>query len=80
MKDKEARLELTDCYTALRLEDLIDWAKEQQRSPDLRTVLEWLEADRRPDWSEVATTGPSLKGLWSQWKGLLLCDGVVWRR
>lgn len=77
-KDEEARREQTEQCMALRLDDVIDWAREQQGDPELRTVLEWVEANRRPDWSEVAAAGPSLRGLWSQWKGLSLCDGVLW--
>ena len=79
-KDEEARWEQTERCMALRLDDVIDWAREQQGDPELRTVLEWVEANRHPDWLEIAATGPSLRGLWSQWEGLSLRDRVLWRR
>ncbi len=76
-KDKEARWEQTGRCMALLLDDVIDWAKEQQEDPELRTVLEWLEANQLPYWSKVAAAGPSLRGLWSRWGGLALRDGVT---
>lgn len=65
---------------ALRLDDTTNWAREQQGDPELSMVLRWLEANQRPEWSEIAAAGPSLRGLWSQWEGLALHDGVLWRR
>ena len=79
-KDEQARRKQIELCIALRLDDVIDRPRKQQADPELRTVLEWVEANGSPDWSEIAAAGPSLRGLWSQWEGQLLCDGVLWRR
>ncbi|XP_058864420.1 uncharacterized protein LOC131706752 [Acipenser ruthenus] len=67
------------CRVAVSAER-VDWRAHQDRDPDLRPILHWLEEQRRPPWEEVAPFSTATRGLWAQWSGLALRDRVLQRQ
>jgi len=55
--------------------------RQAQRSDkELKPVIEWMEkSTSRPPWEETAPHGEYTKVYWSQWQGLHLSDGLLYR-
>ena len=56
-----------------------DWAREQNKDPDLRPALCWVRAQSRPSWEEVTSASIATKGLWEHFDSLRLEQGVLQR-
>jgi len=61
-----------------------DWTpeyirQEQERDKDISDALDWVVANRRPEWEDVSCRGPLLRALWQQFESLVLRDGVLHR-
>jgi len=56
-----------------------EWRQQQEQDADLQPVLQWVETQQRPPWEEVAVSSTTTKGLWSKFKALHLCQGVLQR-
>ncbi|MGH0129364.1 UNVERIFIED_CONTAM: hypothetical protein FKN15_043515 [Acipenser sinensis] len=81
-EQKEAELSsgsTEQCCTLVPVERT-EWRRHQEADPDLCPVLQWLEDQWRPPWEEVARYSTATRGLWSQWTGLGLKDGVLQRQ
>ena len=83
--DREEEREAANLQTgevicrALLPEDVRGWAGLQTVDPDLKTVMGWLETDNRPPWEDVVAQSATVRGLWSQWPGVELQEGVLKR-
>lgn len=55
------------------------WRELQLEDPDLEMVITWLEKDIRPPWDDVVAQSATVRGLWSQWPGVELQEGVLKR-
>ena len=53
------------------------WRKQQEQDTDLQPVLQWVEAQRKPPWEEVAALSRDVKELWTKFGALRLCRGVL---
>ncbi|KAJ8353974.1 hypothetical protein SKAU_G00215410 [Synaphobranchus kaupii] len=66
------------CRT-LQVVDADEWRLQQEQDIDIRPVLQWVEAQQRPLWEEVAAYSPATKALWSKFGALRMKDGVLER-
>ncbi|KAJ8392853.1 hypothetical protein AAFF_G00070570 [Aldrovandia affinis] len=66
-------------YCELQTVDVAEWRQQQGQDTDLRPVLQWVEAQQRPPWEEVAVLSTAVKGLWSKFGALRLCEGMLQR-
>ena len=88
-REQVLREEEGDCAAVRRLEevaererqpvDLAEWKRQLSQDTDLQAAVQWVEAEQRPPWEEVAGCSKSLKGLWSQFESLRLSLGVLQR-
>ena len=85
-RERELRAEEEGCAAVQQLEvvcrgletiDGGDWRKHQEHDTDLQPVLQWVEAQRKPPWEEVAALSRDVKGLWTKFEALRLCRGVL---
>ncbi|KAJ8412623.1 hypothetical protein AAFF_G00129590 [Aldrovandia affinis] len=63
----------------LQTVDIAELRQQQEQNTDLWPVLQWVEAQQRPPWKEVAVLSMAVKGLWSKFGGLatLTPDGPL---
>lgn len=55
--------------------------REQEKDSGVGPILNWLRNDdSKPQWSEVAKYGAVTKGLWAQWKSLVMHNGLLCRK
>ena len=55
--------------------------KEQQADPDIKCVIDWLQASNvKPPWETVALASHNVKTLWAQWPRLDIKEGLLRRR
>ena len=59
--------------------DTDEWRSKQEEDADIRPVLAWVTAQRRPPVDEVGLYSRATKGLWNMFAELRLCDGVLQR-
>ena len=52
---------------------------QQAQDIHLKTVLQWLEADSRPNWAVIKCEGATIRIYWSMWKQLKIVDGLVYK-
>ena len=88
-RERELREENGGCAAVRRVEELIcrelqmvdpaEWRQQQEQDPDLKPVLQWVEAQQQPPWEEVARFSAITKGLWAKFRALRLCQGVLQR-
>ena len=56
---------------------MAEWRQQQVQGVDLQPVLQWVVAQQRPPWEEVAALATTTKGLWSKFDALRLHQGVM---
>ncbi|KAJ8385120.1 hypothetical protein AAFF_G00192610 [Aldrovandia affinis] len=61
----------------LQTVDVAKWRQQQEQDTDLQPVLQWVEAQQKPPWEEVAVLSTAVKGLWSKFGALRLCEGML---
>jgi len=49
---------------------------KQEEDHDIRSVIQWLTNDSKPDWLTVRAQSPALKAYWHQWDSLKIVDGI----
>jgi len=52
----------------------------QAADTDIRTVLDWIASDSKPDWNTARSHSPALKAYWHQWESLTVADGILYRQ
>lgn len=76
-REPETVCRRTQARSVGRDDDLL-LPEAQKKDPDLRPVIEWLEAGRgRPDEREVTAESPATRFYWRQWDTLKLDNGVL---
>ena len=79
-KEPEAVCRLTQVRSATSTEDAT-LQEAQQKDPDLRPLIEWLEAGRdQPDERDVTAASPATRYYCKQWDTLRLDNGVLVKR
>ncbi|KAL1272916.1 hypothetical protein QQF64_028778 [Cirrhinus molitorella] len=69
----------TSVCLAVETVSIEDWRRLQEDDADLQPVIQWVQAQQRPPWEEVAIVSLSTKNLWAKFKDLRLQDGVLQR-
>ena len=54
-----------------------DWGLHQEQDTDLGLVVQWVGAQEKPPWEEVAALSRVTKGLWAKFGVLHLHQGVL---
>lgn len=76
LKLREDQTSTQNWYMTKSPEDL---QKEQNTDPSLAKIIKWKLEDRRPTWQIVAKESTEVKTYWSQWKRLIIRNGVLYR-
>ncbi|KAL1280961.1 hypothetical protein QQF64_015561 [Cirrhinus molitorella] len=69
----------TPVCLAVETVSIEDWRRLQEDDADLQSVIQWVQAQQRPPWKEVAIVSLSTKNVWAKFKDLRLQDGVLQR-
>lgn len=76
LKLREDQTSTQNWYMMKSPEDL---QKEQNTDPSLVKIIKWKLEDKRPTWQIVAKESTEVKTYWSQWKRLIIRNGVLYR-
>ena len=81
MKTEEGYLSIRP-IASLNIDDPVSENMEilQEEDRDLRTVIVWLSAKRKPPFNEIASENYRIKSLWNQFERLDILDGVLVRK
>jgi len=54
--------------------------QRQDEDHDIKSVIQWLTNDSKPNWNTVRAQSPALKAYWHQWDILKIIDGILYRQ
>jgi len=54
--------------------------RRQEEDHDIKSVIQWLTNDSKPDWNTFRAQSPALKAYWDQWDSLKIIDGILYRQ
>jgi len=54
--------------------------RQKNEDHDIKSVIQWLTNDSKPDWNTVRTQSPTQKAYWHQWDSLKIIDGILYRQ
>jgi len=54
--------------------------QRQEEDHDIKSVIQWLTSNDKPDWNTVRAQSPALKAYWHQWDSLRMIDGILYRQ
>jgi len=57
-----------------------DLRHKQEEDSDIKSVIQWLTTDGKPDWNTVRAQSPGLKAYWHQWDSLKIINRVLYRQ
>jgi len=54
--------------------------QRQEEDHDIKSVIQWMTHNDKPDWNTVRAQSPALKAYWHQWDSLCMIDGILYRQ
>jgi len=54
--------------------------QRQEEDHDIKSVIQWMTHNDKPDWNTVRAQSPALKVYWHQWDSLCMICGILYRQ
>jgi len=54
--------------------------QKQEEDNDIKSVIQWLKNNSKPDWNTVRAQSPALKTYWHQLDSLKIIDVILYRQ
>jgi len=54
--------------------------QKQPEDHDIKSVIQWLTNDSKPDWNTVRAQSTALKAYWHHWDSLKIVDGILYKQ